>query len=423
PDPDAVALQAAGGDRIMAVVGSNLLLESEWREQTEVLATQLGVDPASAEMRELATEAFDQMVRNLVILAAAERDTAVQVDGDRIVEEADEEIARIRSRFPNEAEFLRLLTNSQWGSLAAYRADIMERKRRELAGQMYLDLHSAEILPRPVTEEELREYWNENQEAFGTTPTTVLFEEIPVLVVPSEEVRAAALAEADSVLAALRAGTVDFPSAAMRHSDDPASRDTGGDVGWFGRGRMVEPFEDAAFGNEPGALVGPVETLFGYHILQVLEKRGEDEVRVRHVLFSFERSDIDRATARARADELVAAINAGADVDSLQAIEMPGDSAAAALIELGSGQVPPVYASALEGLELGGAGVAETPTGFSVLIARGSGGGEELTFEEIAPRLRSQLEQQRAEDAFVDRLQDQVYVDIRVSPEQALQGA
>ncbi|HET6363144.1 MAG TPA: hypothetical protein VFH11_13970, partial [Gemmatimonadota bacterium] len=47
PDPDAVALQAAGGDRIMAVVGSNLLLESEWREQTEVLATQLGVDPAS----------------------------------------------------------------------------------------------------------------------------------------------------------------------------------------------------------------------------------------------------------------------------------------------------------------------------------------------------------------------------------------
>ncbi len=423
PEPDAVLLQPPGGDRIMAVVGSNLLLESEWREQTEVLATQLGVDPASPEMRELATEAFDQMVRNLVILAAAERDTAVQVDGDRVIEETDEEIARIRSRFPGEAEFLRQLTNSQWGSLAAYRADIMERKRRELAGQMYLDLHRAEILPRPVTDEELREYWSENREVFGATPTTVTFEEIPVLVVPSEEVRAAALAEADSLLAGLRAGTVDFQTAAMQHSDDPASRDTGGDVGWFGRGRMVEPFEEAAFGNQPGALVGPVETLFGYHILQVLEKRGEDEVRARHVLISFERSDADRASARARADELAAAINAGADVDSLQAVEMPGDSAAAAVIELGSGQVPPVYAGALEGLEPGRAGVAETPTGFSVLVARGTGGGEELTFEEIAPRLRSQLEQQRAEDAFVDRLQDQVYVDIRVSPERALQGA
>ena len=423
PEPDAVQLQPPAGDRIMAVVGSNLLLESEWREQTEVLATQLGVEPTSPQMRELATEAFDQMVRNLVILAAAERDTAVQVDSDRVIEETDEEIARIQSRFPSEAEFLRQLTSSQWGSLAAYRADIMERKRREIAGQMYLDLHSAEILPLPVSEEELRAYWNENREAFGTAPTTVAFEEIPVLVVPSEEVRAAALAEAESILAELRAGTVDFATAARQHSDDPASRDTGGDVGWFGRGRMVEPFEEAAFANQPGALVGPVETLFGYHILQVLEKRADEEVRARHVLVSFERSDADRAAARARADELAAAINAGADVDSLQAIAMPGDSASAALIELGSGQVPPVYASALEGLAPGRAGVAETPTGFSVLVARGTGGGEALTFEEIAPRLRSQLEQQRAEDAFVDRLQDQVYVDIRVSPERALQGA
>jgi parvulin-like peptidyl-prolyl isomerase len=422
PEPDAAPSRPAGGDRIMAVVGSNLLLESEWREQTEVLATQLGVDPASPEMRELAAETFDQMVRNLVILAAAERDTAVQVDGDRVIEEADEEIARIRSRFPSESEFLRQLTNSQWGSLAAYRADIMERKRRELAGQMYLDLHRDEILPRVVSEAELRAYWDENREAFGTTPATVKFEEIPVLVVPSEEVRAAALAEAESVLAELQAGTIDFPTAARQHSDDPASRDTGGDVGWFGRGRMVEAFEEAAFASQPGALVGPVETSFGYHILQVLDKR-EDEVRVRHVLVGFERSDADRATARARADRLAAAINAGADVDSLQAIEMPGDSASAALIELSTAQVPPVYARALEGLAPGRAGVAETPTGFSVLISRGTGGGEELTFEEIAPRLRTQLEQQRAEDAFVDRLQDQVYVDIRVPPERALQGA
>ena len=65
------------------------------------------------------------------------------------------------------------------GGAGAYRADIMERKRRELAGQMYLELHRNEILPRPVSDEELREYWNENREAFGTTPTTVRFEEIP----------------------------------------------------------------------------------------------------------------------------------------------------------------------------------------------------------------------------------------------------
>jgi len=409
-------------DRIMAVVGDHVLLESEWREQTLVLAGQLGLDPGSPEMGDLARQSFDQMLNDLVILAAAERDTAVQVDTDRVIEEADEEIARIRSRFPSEAEFLRQLTESQWGSLAAYRADIMERKRRELLGQMYLDLHRDEILPRPVSDEELRAYWEENRASFGSSPETVRFEEIPVLIAPSEEVRAAAREEAEQVLADLRAGTIDFEAAAMQHSDDPASRDTAGDVGWFGHGRMVEPFEEAAFASQPGELVGPVETLFGYHVLQVIDKR-EDEVRVRHVLVGFERPESDREAARRRADELAAAINAGADVDSLQATLMPGDSASAAVIELGRSQLPPVYARGLEGLESGQAAVSETPTGYSALVSRGTGGGEEVVFEDVAPRLRTQLEQQKAEDAFVERLHDQVYVDIRIPPERALQGA
>jgi parvulin-like peptidyl-prolyl isomerase len=420
---DAPAMQAApAGDRIMAVVGEHLLLESEWRDQTLILAGQLGLDPSSAEMRELATEAFDQMLRDLVILAAAERDTMVQVDTERVIEETDEEIARIRARFPSEAEFLRQLTESQWGSLAAYRADVMERKRRELVGQLYLDLHGSEIIPRPIADDELRAYWEENQASFGTSPETVRFEEVPVMVTPSEEIRAAALSEAEQVLADLRAGTLDFATAATQHSDDPASRETGGDVGWFGRGRMVEPFEEAAFASQTGELVGPIETLFGYHVLQVTDRR-EEEVRARHVLVAFERAQSDIDAARTRAEEIAAAINAGADVDSLQAIAMPGDSASAEVIELGRAQLPPVYARGLEGLEPGRAAVADTPTGFSVLIARGSGGGQEIGFEEIAPRLRAQLEQQRAEEEFVDRLQDEVYVDIRVPPDRALQGA
>jgi len=413
---------ALPADRILAVVGDHLLLESEWRDQTQVLAGQLGVDPASPEMEGLALEAFEQMVRDLVILAAAERDTSIQVDNERVVEEADEEVARIQSRFPSEQEFLRQLGESQWGSLAAYRADIMERKRRELLGQAYLDLHRSEIIARPVSDAEVREFWEENRESFGRSPQTVRFEEIPVLLSPSEEVRAEARAEAERILAELRAGTLDFATAARQHSDDPASNENGGDVGWFGRDRMVEPFERAAFEGPTGELVGPVETLFGYHVMQVLDKRGE-EVRVRHILVAFGRSDADRDAARRRADELAAAVNGGADVDSLQSALMPGDSLSAAMIELGQPQVPPVYARGLEGLDPGRATVVETPTGFSVLVSRGTGGGEVITFEEIAPRLRSQLEQQRAEESFVERLRSQVYVDIRIPPERVLQGA
>ena len=62
----------------------------------------------------------------------------------------------------------------------------------------------------------------------------------------------------------------DFAAVAAEISDDPGSKARGGDLGTFGRGQMVPPFEEAAFGAAPGELVGPVETTFGVHLIEVL---------------------------------------------------------------------------------------------------------------------------------------------------------
>lgn len=100
-------------------------------------------------------------------------------------------------------------------------------------------------------------------------------------------------AKAEELLSRLRAGG-DFNALAKEFSIDASNKDQGGDLGWFGRGMMVKPFEDAAFALKPGELSGIVETQFGYHIIKLEERRMQDsptgrpveQVHARHILIA-----------------------------------------------------------------------------------------------------------------------------------------
>jgi parvulin-like peptidyl-prolyl isomerase len=108
----------------------------------------------------------------------------------------------------------------------------------------------------------------------------------------------------------------DFVTLAQTYSEDESNRDKGGDLGFFKRGAMVKPFEDAAFGANPGDIIGPVQTTFGLHIIKVVAKKfekpegenkdkkekkdkktGEEMVQASHVLLKFQpsRQTIDAA--------------------------------------------------------------------------------------------------------------------------------
>ena len=105
----------------------------------------------------------------------------------------------------------------------------------------------------------------------------------------------------------------DFAKLATELSDDPGSKARGGDLGFFGRGRMIKEFEEAAFEASPGTMVGPIRTSFGLHLIQVLEKRAagqrpfaEVEAQVRSRLAA-ERAETQ---AEAKATELATRISA-----------------------------------------------------------------------------------------------------------------
>jgi parvulin-like peptidyl-prolyl isomerase len=100
--------------------------------------------------------------------------------------------------------------------------------------------------------------------------------------------------KADSIYQAIKAGG-DFAALATMFSDDPGSGKNGGDVGFFTREKMVKPFSDTAFALEINAISEPVKSQFGWHIIQTLEKRkneqGQDEVKARHILIKSEPED------------------------------------------------------------------------------------------------------------------------------------
>ncbi|HEV3469332.1 MAG TPA: peptidylprolyl isomerase [Pyrinomonadaceae bacterium] len=97
-------------------------------------------------------------------------------------------------------------------------------------------------------------------------------------------------AKIETVLGRARAGE-DFEALANEFTEDPSGKGKGGDLGWFGRGQMVKPFEDAAFALKPGEVGGVVETRFGFHVIKVEERRaaegGGEQVRARHILIRY----------------------------------------------------------------------------------------------------------------------------------------
>ncbi len=134
----------------------------------------------------------------------------------------------------------------------AIRQQVGDLERRLVVQKMMRESQAA-----TVTEDEVRQYFVDHKAEFATNRVRVSH-----ILVAEEEL-------ADEILASIEADGDAFAELAAEHSTDRSNAKRGGDLGFFGRGRMVPEFEEAAFGlGEDGQLVGPVKTRFGYHIIR-----------------------------------------------------------------------------------------------------------------------------------------------------------
>jgi peptidyl-prolyl cis-trans isomerase SurA len=362
---------------------------------------------------------LNNLVETELLVQQAERDTSVKVSEQEVQEAVEQTVKNVRNRFASEQEFQSQLKLAAFGGVEEWRRWLTEQQRRQILQQRLIESlrQKGKIKPIPPSDTQIRAYWEENRTADQTRPATVSFRQIIVLPQPDSTARAQALSKADSLLKALRAGA-DFGDLARRFSDDSVSRDSGGSLGWFRRGTMVKPFEQAVFRLRPGDLSYPVETVFGFHIIQV-QRVQPAEVLARHILIAPKISPAQIAVARAQADTVRNALARHLSFDSLA--QRYGDENAPKLAEaVDITKLAPEYQQLLaKDSTVGLKALVEMAAGsrrpeFAVIEVTARQAAGPLTYDDVRERIRGDLSQQLGVEHYLDQLRRITYIDIRL---------
>ncbi len=289
---------AATADRIVAVVGNDMILQSEIDEQAMMTRLQF---PEAKNDPNLKAGILENLVTRKIVLTKARLDS-IRVNESELEKSVEERMRFLRSRFSSIEEMESTFSKSYVVIEKEIKDDIRDQ-------QMISNLRRNKMAGVTVTYEEVEDFYNANRDRLPQVQEAVKVSQIVMYPKVTEEARAKALAAVQDIHQQLEAGA-DFAQLARQYSQDPGSARLGGDLGYSRRGEFVKNFEEVAFGLKEGEISGIVESRFGYHIIQLLDK-DQDAVHTRHILIVFDRSTLDAPAAKSRLEEIRKEIKSG----------------------------------------------------------------------------------------------------------------
>jgi peptidyl-prolyl cis-trans isomerase SurA len=408
-------------DRVVAVVGTQPILRSQIEEQIVQLRAQEGavLPTDSAGWDALRHELLQEMVNDQLLVQQAERDTAIKATEQEVIDQVDQTYQNVRRQFTSDGDFQAQLQQAGFASAEEWRRYLAEQQRRTILRQRLIEVlrQRGTIRPIPPTDSAMRSFFEKNKASLPKRPPVLSLHQIVFAARPDSVARQRALRLADSLANALRSGA-NFGELARRSSADSASGANGGELGWFRRGVMVKNFEDAAFSMKPGEISNPVETEYGFHIIEV-ERIQPAEVLARHILIAPVLTDAQIERARRRADSLYAALAGGASFDTLA--RRFGDPQEPRTVEdVPLSQLGPEYQERLSGdTVLGlqppfvlGEGTARPRFVILEVFERKAEG--DISFDDVRSRIRERLSQELSLQLYLNRLRQETYVDVRL---------
>ena len=222
---------------------------------------------------------------------------SIEVGADEVEAQLDARIERILSFMNNDVSQF----EAYYGQTVN---EVKEQFREDLKNQILVERMRAQVITSvKVTPSEVKQFFNSiPRDSLPYFNSEVEIGEIVAKPKVNAEERQRAIERLEGIRQSILDGSADFAQMAMKHSNDGSAR-AGGDLGWARRGRYVPEFEAAAFKLEKDEISPVVGSEFGFHIIQMLERRG-NSINLRHILIKPQITDADLDATRAKLDSV-----------------------------------------------------------------------------------------------------------------------
>jgi peptidyl-prolyl cis-trans isomerase SurA len=256
-------------------VGNEIILESDLQYQLQFYARQNNLNQFTPA---LIQQIFQQLLIEKIIYAKAEQDS-ITVKDEEVNKELDYRIKSMVEQYGSEQKVEQIYGMSIGKIKLTLKDELIKKlksdklKRKQFQGGIRL------------SENDIKQFYYSYKDSIPDANLEFELAHIYMSQKITDEEKLLAKEKALKILDSIKNGS-DFSELAKRNSDDLQSAINGGDLGYAKKGVFVKEFEDALITLSAGEVSNPVETEYGYHIIKVLDKKGE-MIRAQHILIAF----------------------------------------------------------------------------------------------------------------------------------------
>jgi peptidyl-prolyl cis-trans isomerase SurA len=276
---------------VVAVVGNNIVLHSDVLQQTHIIAAGQKVDPRYRPhlFEEIYHSTLKGVIDQLTVLDIAEKDTNLVISDEEVDRALEQQIEDFIYRAGSEENFVEMVGMSMRQVRVEY--------WKEIRNMMMMErFQYSKIQNIDVSRPEVFEFYSIYSDSIPSIPPQFTYSIIETPFIAGEKSISETVSILDNLKLQIESGTASFDSLASVYSDDPGSAPNGGHLGFTERGTLVQEYEKTAYALTPGEVSNPVKSPFGYHLIRLIEKKGE-KISTQHILkqITFSREDKDAA--------------------------------------------------------------------------------------------------------------------------------